>query len=151
MEFDWQYVWVWRTRVSTGIRLGTDWFLANLFFVLVRGRIHSENIKKGKKVLAEKINFTLSYIDVLSINSAKYDKYLHIIYPSELEIRDHPTVVRIWRLCFTAQRPTICKNLIIVINIMIFFYVEHNYLHQTIGTTCNISNLFAVICQRLDI
>ena len=45
---------------------------------------------KGEKKLTQSFNFSFRYIDdVLSLNNNRFTDYLHIIYPSELEIKDN--------------------------------------------------------------
>ena len=46
-------------------------------------------IKNGQKKLAQFFNFIFHYIDdVLSLSNPKFGDYVHLIYPSELEIKD---------------------------------------------------------------
>ena len=55
------------------------------------GQTYTKNILKDKKKkhLAKFFNFTFRYIDdVLSLNNPYFSQYLHLIYPSELEIKD---------------------------------------------------------------
>ena len=57
-----------------------------LVLVFIRGGIRR---RAGQKDLAKAFNFTFRYIDdVLSLNNKKFIDYVHLIYPSELEIKD---------------------------------------------------------------
>ena len=50
-----------------------------------------QNLVKNKKIHeAKAFNFTYRYIDdVLSINNSRFAEFLPLIYPTELEVRDH--------------------------------------------------------------
>ena len=64
--------------------------------VLIWSRIHKQPYQ-GKSYLAKVFNFTFRYInDVLSHNATYFSECLHIIYPSEFEIRN--TIETIKRL-----------------------------------------------------
>ena len=46
-------------------------------------------VQKGENKLAQSFNFTFRYIDdVLSLNNNRFSDHLHLLYPSELEIKD---------------------------------------------------------------
>ena len=46
-------------------------------------------VQKGEKKLAQSFNFTFWYIDhVLSLNNNRFSDDLHLIFPSDIEIKD---------------------------------------------------------------
>ena len=53
-------------------------------------------IKKQKqKQLAQSFNFSFRYInDVLSLTNSRFGDFLHLIYPSQLEIKDNTDTVK---------------------------------------------------------
>ena len=65
-------------------------FFANLFLHSYEAEFIQNLLKdKKKKHLAKSFNFTFRYIDdVLSLNNPHFCENLHLIYPSELEIKD---------------------------------------------------------------
>ena len=78
---------------TIGIPMGTNCapLLAD-FFVFLWNRIYpTACTERRKEKLAQSFNFTFRYIDdVLSLNNNKFSDHLHLIYPSELEIKDTP-------------------------------------------------------------
>ena len=76
---------------SVGIPMGTNCapLLADLFLYSYEAEFVQNFIKNGQKKLAQSFNFTFRYIDdVLSLSNPKFGDYVHLIYPSELEIKD---------------------------------------------------------------
>ena len=76
---------------SVGIPMGTNCapLLADLFLYSYEAEFVQNLIKNGQKMLAQYFNFTFRYIDdVLSLSNPKFGDYVHLIYPSELEIKD---------------------------------------------------------------
>ena len=77
---------------TVGIPMGTNCapLLADLFLYSYEAEFIQNLLKdKNKKHLAKFFNFTFRYIDdVLSLNNPHFVDYLHLIYPSELEIKD---------------------------------------------------------------
>ena len=76
-----------------GIPMGTNCapLLADLdlFLYSYEAEFIQTLIKSGKRHLAKSFCFTYRYIDdVLSINNAKFEDYINIIYPVELENKD---------------------------------------------------------------
>ena len=63
--------------------------LADLFLYSYEAEFIQGLMQKGEKKLAQSFNFTFRYIDdVLSLNNNRFSDHLHLIYPSELEIKD---------------------------------------------------------------
>ena len=63
--------------------------LADLFLFGHEAELIQGLLKRGKKHLAQKFNFTYRYIDdVLSLNNSKISEFIDLIYPCELEILD---------------------------------------------------------------
>ena len=83
---------------TVGIPMGTNCapLLADLFFHSYEAEfIHNLLKDKKKKHLEKFFNFTFRYIDdVLSLNNPYFSQYLHLIYPSELEIKDTTDIRR---------------------------------------------------------
>ena len=76
---------------TVGIPMGTNCapLLADLFLYSYEAEFLQNLLKKQDKKLAQSFNFTFRYIDdVLSLSNSKFGDYLHLIYPSELEIKD---------------------------------------------------------------
>ena len=77
---------------TVGIPMGTycALLLADLFLYSYEAEFIQNLLKdKKKKHRAKFFNFTLRYIDVvLSRNNPFFSQYLHLIYPSELEIKE---------------------------------------------------------------
>ena len=77
---------------TIGIPMGTNCapLLADLFLHSYEAEFIQSLLKdKKKKHLAKFFNFTFRYIDdVLSLNNPHFSEYLHLIYPSQLEIKD---------------------------------------------------------------
>ena len=77
---------------TVGIPMGTNCapLLADLFLHSYEAEFIQNLLKdKKKKHLAKSFNFTFRYIDdVLSLNNPHFSENLHLIYPSELEIKD---------------------------------------------------------------
>ena len=74
-----------------GIPMGTNCapLLADLFLYSYESEFIQQLLKSGAKKQCHSFNLTYRYIDdVLSINNCKFNDYLDIIYPSELEIKD---------------------------------------------------------------
>jgi len=74
-----------------GIPMGTNCapLLADLFLYSYEAEFIQQLQKSGAKKQCRSFNLTYRYIDdVLSINNARFDKYLDVIYPSELEIKE---------------------------------------------------------------
>ena len=77
---------------TIGIHMGTNCapLLAELFLYSYRAEFIQGFVQKGEKKLTQSFNFTFRYIDdVLSLNNYnRFSDHLHLIYPSELEIKD---------------------------------------------------------------
>lgn len=76
---------------TIGIPMGTNCapLLADLFLYSYEAEFIQGLMQKGEKKLAQSFNFTFRYIDdVLSLNNNRFSDHLHLIYPSELEIKD---------------------------------------------------------------
>ena len=76
---------------TIGIPMGTNCapLLADLFLYSYEAEFINGLMQKGEKKLAQSFNFSFRYIDdVLSLNNNRFKDYLHLIYPSELEIKD---------------------------------------------------------------
>jgi hypothetical protein len=91
-----------------GIQMGTNCapLLADLFLYSYESEFLQKLVKDKKIHEARAFNFTYKYIgDVLSINNSRFAEFLPLIYPPELEVRDHRySFVRIifgliFRLC----------------------------------------------------
>ena len=71
--------------------MGTNYapLLADLFLYSYDADFVKNLIKAGKKRFAQQFNFTYRYIDdVLTLNNPKFQEYLELIYPRELEIKE---------------------------------------------------------------
>ena len=76
---------------TVGIPMGTNCapLLADLFLHSYEADFIQKMLKSDRKIIAKDFNFTYRYIDdVLSLNNPKFSEFLHVIYPSELEIKD---------------------------------------------------------------
>ena len=76
---------------TIGIPMGTNCapLLADLFLYTYEAEFIQELLKTKKKSLAQSFNLTHRYIDdVLSLSNAKFEDYLHQIYPEELDIKN---------------------------------------------------------------
>ena len=76
---------------TIGIPMGTNCapLLADLFLYSYEAEFLQHLLSQNKKQLASSFNLTFRYIDdVLSINNNNFQNYVHMIYPSELEIKD---------------------------------------------------------------
>ena len=76
---------------TIGITMGTSCapLLADFFLYSYEAEFIQGLVQKGEKKLAQSFNFTFRYIDdVLSLNNNRFSDHLHLIYPSELEIKD---------------------------------------------------------------
>ena len=76
---------------TIGIPMGTNCapLLADLFLYSYEAEFIQGLMQKKQKKLAQSFNFSFRYIDdVLSLNNPHFKDYLHLIYPSELEIKD---------------------------------------------------------------
>ena len=63
--------------------------LADLFLYSYEAEFIQKLLSQKQKQLASSFNLTFRYIDdVLSINNNNFHNYVHMIYPSELEIKD---------------------------------------------------------------
>merc|ERR1711860_20912 len=74
-----------------GIPMGTNCapLLADLFLHSYEAEFLQGLLQKKYRKLAQTFNFSFRYIDdVLSPNNSRFCDYLHLIYPSELEIKD---------------------------------------------------------------
>ena len=61
--------------------------LADLFLYSYEANFIQQLLAKKKKKIAQKFNYTFRYIDdVLSLSNSEFEKYLHQIYPKELNI-----------------------------------------------------------------
>ena len=75
-----------------GIPMGTNCapLLADLFLYSYESEFLQKLVKDKKIHEARAFNFTYRYIDdVLSINNSRFAEFLPLIYPPELEVRDH--------------------------------------------------------------
>ena len=76
---------------TIGIPMGTNYasLLADLFLYSYDADFVKNLIKAGKKRFAQQFNFAYRYRDdVLSLNNPKFQEYLELIYPRELEIKE---------------------------------------------------------------
>jgi hypothetical protein len=76
---------------SIGIPMGTNSapLLADLFLYSYEAEFVQKLLQDNNKKLAVSFNHTFRYIDdVLSINNHNFHKYVHFIYPDELEMKD---------------------------------------------------------------
>ena len=76
---------------SIGIPMGTNCapLLADLFLYTYEAEFIQDLVNSKKKNLAQSFNLTFRYIDdVLSLSNSKFEDFLHLIYPSELEIKN---------------------------------------------------------------
>ena len=76
---------------SIGIPMGTNCapLLADLFLHSYEAEFLEGLVQKKDRKLAQAFNFSFRYIDdVLSLNNPRFNDYLHLIYPGELEIKD---------------------------------------------------------------
>ena len=63
--------------------------LADLFLHSYEADFIQNTLKSDRKTSGKDFNFTYRYIDdVLSLNNPKFSDFLHVIYPSELDIKD---------------------------------------------------------------
>ena len=63
--------------------------LADLFLYTYEAEFIQNLIARKQKNIAQSFNFTYRYIDdVLSLSNSDFDKYIHTIYPPELEIKN---------------------------------------------------------------
>ena len=82
---------------TIGIPMGTNCapLLADLFLYSYEARFIQGLLQNKQKQIAKSFNFSFRYIDdVLSLKNPHFKDYLHLIYPSELEIKettDSPT------------------------------------------------------------
>ena len=90
----------------TGLRCDTSMYVLNILYTLSKQHHHlilladlflysheaefiQGLVQKREKKLAQSFIFIFRYIvDVLSLNNNKFSDHLHLIYPSELEIKD---------------------------------------------------------------
>jgi hypothetical protein len=75
-----------------GIPMGTNCapLLADLFLYSYESEFLQKLVKDKKIHEAGAFNFTYRYIDdVFSINYSRFAEFLSLIYPSELDVRDH--------------------------------------------------------------
>ena len=62
---------------------------ADLFLFSYEAEFIQGLVQKEEKKSAHSFNFTFRYIDdVLSLNNNRLSDHLHLLYPSELEIKD---------------------------------------------------------------
>lgn len=76
---------------TVGIPMGTNCapLFADLFLYSYEAECLQNLLKKQDTKLAQSFNFTFLYIDDdLSLSNSKFDDCLHLISPSELEIKD---------------------------------------------------------------
>ena len=76
---------------SVGIPMGTNCtpLLADLFLYSYEAEFVQKLLRDKNKKLAVSFSLTYRYIDdVLSINNHNFHKYVHLIYPGELDIKD---------------------------------------------------------------
>ena len=80
---------------TVGIPMGTNCApsVADLFLYLFEAdfvqHLQKRNIYKFKKQNKKSFNHTFRYIDdVLSLNNPKFNYYIDVMYPEELEIKD---------------------------------------------------------------
>ena len=79
---------------TIGIPMGTNCapLLADLFLYSYESDFL---LKQKQKQLARSFNFNFRYIDdVLSLNNSRFGDFLHLIYPSQLEIKDTTDTVK---------------------------------------------------------
>ena len=77
---------------TIGIPMGTNCapLLADLFLYTYEAEFIQYLIARKQKNIAQSFNFTYRYIDdVLSLSNSDFDKYIHTIYPPELEIKKY--------------------------------------------------------------
>ena len=75
---------------TIGIPMGTNCapLLADLFLYSYEADFLDGLLKQKQKHLAQSFNFNFRYIDdVLSLNNSRFGDFLHLIYPSQLEIK----------------------------------------------------------------
>jgi len=73
------------------IPMGTNCapLLADLCLHSYEAEFVQELLRKGEKKLAQSFKYTFRYIDnVLSLNNKNFSKFLHLIYPVELVVKD---------------------------------------------------------------
>ena len=78
-------------RQTVGIPMGTNCapLLADLFLYSYEAEFMQSLVKSGSKRIAKRFNNTYRYIDdLLSLDNPNISKYLHHIYPDELEIKE---------------------------------------------------------------
>ena len=76
---------------TIGIPMGTNCapLLADLFIYSYEAKFIQKLISQKQNNIAQSFNYTYRYIDdVLSLSNSNFDKYLHLIYPPELEIKN---------------------------------------------------------------
>jgi hypothetical protein len=82
---------------TIGIPMGTNCapLLADLFLYSYEADFIDGLLKQKQKKLAHSFNFSFRYIDdVLSLNNSRFGDFLHLIYPSQLEIKDTTDTVK---------------------------------------------------------
>ena len=82
---------------TIGIPMGTNCapLLADLFLYSYESDFLDGLLKQKQKQLAQSFNFSFRYIDdVLSLNNSRFGDFLHLIYPSQLEIKDTTDTVK---------------------------------------------------------
>ena len=74
---------------TIGIPMGTKCapLLADLILYSFKVEFIKGLVQKGEKKIAQSFNFTFRYIDDILYNNI-FSDHLHLIYPSELEIKD---------------------------------------------------------------
>ena len=76
---------------TIGIPMGTNCapLLADLFLFFYEAKFLQGLLQRKEKRLAQSFNFSFRYIDdVLSLKNPNFRDYLHLIYPTELEIKE---------------------------------------------------------------
>ena len=69
--------------------------LADLFLYSYESDFLDGLLKQKQKQFAQSFNFSFRYIDdVLSLNNSRFGDFLHLIYPSQLEIKDTTDTVK---------------------------------------------------------
>ena len=69
--------------------------LADLFLYSYESDFLDGLLKRKKKQLAQNFNFSFRYIDdVLSLNNSRLGDFLHLIYPSQPEIKDTTDTIK---------------------------------------------------------